>query len=120
MTNTHWISLTVFAIGCAITVVGIGLYEAWWTAAFAIGGALVGLFGWRLTSPTHPIAIGTTASGAALLGGMSVFFLFGSMVGGGSAWFVAAIGSIVAAVVLAFVVRRLLRATSKPRDTREP
>jgi hypothetical protein len=120
MTTTSWISLLVFAIGCAIAAVGIGLYEAWWTAAFAIGGALVGLFGPRLTSPTRPIAMGTAASGAALLAGMSVFFLFGSFMRGGAAWFLAAVGSIVAAIVLALVVRRLLRASAKPRDIREP
>lgn len=116
MTTTSWISLAVFATGCAITTVGVGLYEAWWTIAFAIGGALVGLFGPRLTSPARPIAIGTAASGVALLAGMSVFFLFGASMRGGVPWFVAAVASIVGAIVLAFVVRRLLRASSDSHD----
>ena len=116
MTTTQWVSLLVFATGCAISVVGIGLYEAWWTAAFAIGGALVGLFGPRLTTPARPIAIGTAASSAALLGGMGAFFLFGSLMRGGTPWFLAAIGSIAAAIVLVVVVRRLLKASAQARD----
>jgi hypothetical protein len=119
MTRTSWISVLVFATGCALTVVGIGLYQAWWTAAFSIGGALVGVFGLRLHSPTRPIAIGAAASGAALLAGMSVFFLFGSLMRGGIPWFLAGVGSIATAIVLAVVVRRLLKAPARPRDIAE-
>ena len=115
MTRTSWISLLVFATGCAITVVGIGLYEAWWTAAFLIG-SFVGVLGLRLRSPGRPVAIGAAASGTALLAGMSVFFLFGSLMRGGIPWFLAGVGSIAAAVVLAVVVRRLLRASAQTRD----
>ncbi|HEY4228066.1 MAG TPA: hypothetical protein VGM49_06990 [Candidatus Limnocylindrales bacterium] len=116
MTRTSWVSVLVYATGCAIAVVGIGIYEAWWTAAFAIGGALVGLAGLRLTSPARPVAIGAAASGAALLGGMSVFLFFGTLLGGGSPWFLAAVGSVLTAIVLLFVVRRLLMASAGPHD----
>ena len=116
MTRTSWISLLVFATGCALTVVGIGLYEAWWTAAFSIGGGLVGVFGFRLRSPARPLAIGAAASGAALLAGMSVFLLLGSLMGGGIPWLLAGVCSIAGAIVLAVVVRRLLRASVRPRE----
>jgi hypothetical protein len=119
MTTTRWVSLLVFAVGCGITSIGVGLYEAWWTIAFAIGGALVGLFGPRLTSPARPLAIGTAASGAALLAGMSVFFLFGGVTWGGTPWLLAGFGSMVAATVLALVVRRLLKPSGQAHDIRE-
>jgi hypothetical protein len=114
MTPTNWASLLVFGTGCAIAAVGIGLYEAWWTAAFAIGGALVGVFGPRMSSPARPLAIGASASGAALLAGMSIFLLFGSLTPGGIPWLLAAVGSIVAAVILV-LVRRLLKRSAQPR-----
>jgi hypothetical protein len=114
MTTTRWTSLAAFAAGCAVTVVGIGLYESWWTAAFAIGGAVVGVIGPRLTAAERPVAIGIAASGAALAGGISAFLLFGSAIGGGAAWFLAGVGSIAGAIVLGTVARRLLRAS--PRD----
>jgi hypothetical protein len=116
MTTTNWASLHVFATGCVLAVVGIGLYEAWWTAAFAVGGALVGLCGPRMSSPVRAVGIGAAASGAALLAGTSIFFLFGSLMRGGLPWLLAALGSIVAAVILVFVVRRLLRPSGPTRD----
>jgi hypothetical protein len=116
MTRTSSVSVLVYATGCAIAVVGIGIYEAWWTAAFAIGGALVGLVGLRPSSPARPVAIGAAASGAALLGGMSLFLLFGSLIGGGTPWFLGAVGSVLSAIVLVFVVRRLLLASAGPHD----
>jgi hypothetical protein len=116
MTTAARVSLVLFAVGCAITAIGVGLYEAWWTIAFAVGGALVGAVGPRLTSPGRSIAIGTTASGAALLIGMSAFFLFGTSISGSLAWLAAAVGSILGAIVLVLVARRLLTAPARPND----
>lgn len=118
MSTARIVSLVVFTAGCAIAAIGIGVYEAWWTAAFAIGGALVALSGPRLSSPARSIAVGVAASSSVLLAGMSVFFLYGSM-WGGAGWLFAAVGSIVTGIMLALVVRRLLTATSTPRDIRE-
>lgn len=110
----------MYATGIGIAVVGIDLYEAWWTAAFAIGGALVGLVGFRHRSPTRPLAIGMAASGAALLGGMSLFLLYGSFLGGGMPWLLSAVGAVLAAIALLFVARRLLRPSAEPREIPEP
>jgi hypothetical protein len=108
----------VYALGLAIALVGVGLYEAWWTAAFAIGGTVVGLVGLRHASPTRPLAVGVTTSIAALLGGLSPFLFLGGVMGGGTPWFLAAVGSVVGAVLLVFVARRLLRPNTAPRDIR--
>jgi hypothetical protein len=116
MTTTRWLSLVLFAAGCAIAAIGIAVYEAWWTAAFAIGGAVVALSSPRLSSPARSIAVAGAASGAALLAGMSVFFLYGSMWVAGTTWLMAALGSIAAAIVLALLARRLLVDPAGRRD----
>ncbi len=115
MTPTKLIGLVVFAAGWAIAAIGIAVYEAWWTAAFAIGGSVVALSAPRLSSPVRSIAVGGAASSAVLLAGMSVFFLYGSM-WGGTTWLAAAGGSIVTAFVLVLLVRRLLAGPAEPRD----
>ena len=118
MSTTRLVGLVVFLVGCAIAAIGIAVYEAWWTAAFAIGGALVALSGQRLSSPARSIAVGVAASSAVLLAGMSALFLYGSM-RGGAAWLLAAVGSILTGIVLALLVRRLLVRPGASRDIRE-
>jgi hypothetical protein len=106
--KTSPVGLVAPIAGCAIAVVGLGLYQAWWTVVFAIGGFAVALLTQRQMAPARSIAIGSAVSGAILLAGMSLFLLYGSLFGE-SLWLVASVGSIVAAILLLLVARRLLR-----------
>lgn len=99
--------------GCAVAVVGLGAYQAWWTIIFALGGFAVFLLTERRASPARAMLIGSAIAGSALLFGMGLFLLYGSSFGGGTPWLVGSISSIVSAVLLLVVARRLMR----PRTT---
>jgi DNA-binding CsgD family transcriptional regulator len=101
------VALVAVFTGCAVAVIGMGVYQAWWTAAFLIGGVAVAMLSQRRMASTRLVAIGSAIAGSALFGGMSIFLLYGSAFGG-TPWFVAAVASIVSAVLLALVARRLL------------
>jgi hypothetical protein len=125
--RTELVRFVALAAGSAVAVIGIAVYEAWWTAAFALGGAAVAVLAPRVLTRARSIAVGTVVSGAILLAGMSVFFLYGSMraparpcedcADAGAMWLAAAFGSIVIAVLLVLLVRRLLAAPAEPHDT---
>jgi apolipoprotein N-acyltransferase len=102
------VGIAAAIVGCAVTVVGLAAYQAWWTVVFAIGGLAVAFLSERDVAPARSMAIGLAIGGSILLAGMSVFFLFGSG-WGGTPWFVASIASIVTAIILGFLARRLLR-----------
>ena len=102
------VGLGALVVGFGITILGLGLYQAWWTIAFSVGGVAIALLSGPGMAAGRLVAIGAALTFAALLAGMSVFLLFGSG-WGGLPWLVAAIGSIVLAVLLAVVARRLYR-----------
>jgi hypothetical protein len=105
------VGLIALAVGCVVAVAAIVTYEAWWTIAFAFGGAAVAIFERRGHSPSRSVASGVAIGGALVLAGMALFLLYGSLVGGGAKWFVASVASAVVAVLLVIVVwrRRVVR-----------
>ena len=103
------VGLVAVIAGCVVAVVGLGVYQAWWTVAFLFGGVAVALLLQRRIAPARLLAIGSAISGSVLLGGMSLFLLYGSSFGGGTPWLIASISSIATAAVLMLVARRLLR-----------
>lgn len=103
------VGLVALIGGCAVAVYGLGWHQAWWTVAFAFGGVAVALLTQGQVAPARSLAVGSAISGSVLLGGMSLFLLFGASFGGGTPWLVASISSIVIAVALLFFARRLLR-----------
>jgi hypothetical protein len=106
--KTSPVGLVALVAGCAISVVGLGAYQAWWTVVFAIGGFAVALLTQRQVAPGRSIAIGSAIAGSLLLAGMSLFLLYGSG-WGGTPWLVASVASIVVAILLLVFARRLLR-----------
>jgi hypothetical protein len=92
--------------GCAITVIGLGAYEAWWTIAFAVAGLVVAIQTQQQTPASLSLAIGLLVGGAVLSAGMSLFLLFGSG-RGGAPWLAASIATAVLAVAFLVVARRL-------------
>lgn len=92
--------------GLAIAAIGLGVYQAWWTIAFAIGGVAVDVFERRGRSGPRSIATGAAVTGAALCAGMGVFALYGSA-WGGAIWFAAAFALLATSIVLLLVARRL-------------
>jgi hypothetical protein len=114
------VGLVAVIAGCAVAVVGLGAYQAWWTVVFAIGGFAVLLLTQQQMAPARSIAIGSAIAGSILLAGMSLFLLYGSLRGParpceacddtGTMWLVASIASIVTAILLLLVARRLVRA----------
>jgi hypothetical protein len=93
--------------GFTVALLGVGVYQAWWTTAFALGGLAVALAP-RQMAPGRAIALGAAITGAGLLGGMGLFLLYGAMFGA-SWWLIASIASLVAAVTLALVAWRVGR-----------
>lgn len=111
------VGLLAAIAGCAVTVVGLGAYQAWWSVVFAIGGLAVAFLAERQVAPGRSFAIASALTGSILLAGMSIFLLYGSG-WGGVPWFAAAVGSIATAILLGVVARRLLR-QPPPRDIPE-
>lgn len=103
------VGLVAVIAGGAASIIGLGAYQAWWTVVFAIGGFAVALLTLGRVAPARSIAIGLAIAGSLLLGGMSLFLLYGSSFGGGTPWFVAAITAIATAFALLLFARRLLR-----------
>lgn len=114
--KTPPVGLAALIAGCAIAVVGLGAYQAWWTIAIAIGGFAVFSLTQHQTTPARALAIGSAVAGSILLAGMSLFLLYGSLFGG-VPWFAASIASVVTAVLLVLYARRLFR-HRQPRDSR--
>jgi hypothetical protein len=106
------VGLVALAAGL-VTGFGVGRYEAWWTIAIAIGGAAIAIQEWRGRTAGRALAMGTGVAIAMLLGGMSLFLLFGSFVGGGTAWFAASAASLVASIGLLVILGR--SSSSVPR-----
>ena len=102
------VGLVALIAGCAVAVVGLGAYQAWWTIAFAIGGVAVALLSQRQLASARSIAIGSAITGSLLLTGMSIFLLFGTRFGS-TVWLVASLASIVTTIMLLVFARRLLR-----------
>jgi hypothetical protein len=95
---------------------GVGKYEAWWTIAIAIGGAALAIQEWRGRAAGRSLAVGAGVTAAALLGGMSIFLMFGSLLGGGTMWFAASAASVVLAIALLLVLRRSSSAAPRTGD----
>jgi hypothetical protein len=106
------VGLMALAVGCLVTVAAILTYEAWWTIAFAVGGAAIAIFERRGHTPSRSLAVGVAIGGAVVLGGMALFLLYGSVSGGGAKWFAASVVSTVVAVLLILVARRGLARTA--------
>ena len=100
------VGLIALAVGCVVAVAAILTYEAWWTVAFAVGGAVVAILERRGHAASRSIASGVAIGGAIILAGMALFFLYGSVSGGGVRWFAASAGLAVVAVLLVIVVGR--------------
>ncbi|HJP87448.1 MAG TPA: hypothetical protein VJ850_00210 [Candidatus Limnocylindrales bacterium] len=64
-----------FAVGCALAVAGLGLYQAWWTIVFPIGGFVAYAIGRDGAAPGRTIALGAGVAGALALGGMGLFLV---------------------------------------------
>jgi hypothetical protein len=110
------IRLVALIAGIAVAVVGVGVYQAWWTTAFAVGGLAVAI------SPSHlsagrSIVFGVAIAGAGVLGGMSLFFLYGAL-WGATWWLVATIAAFFAAVALALLASRLQHGASSDKQHR--
>jgi hypothetical protein len=120
--KSSWASrfgVAVALLGCGITVLGLGMYQAWWAIAFAIGGVAVSFWAQRQGQVLRPLVAGVSIIGALLLLGMGMFLLYGGMSGPAVPciecpdtqwqWFAASAGSIVVALLLVAFARRLLR-----------
>lgn len=103
--RTSPVGLLALVTGFAVTFIGLGVYQAWWTIAFSIAGFVVALQT-EHTSASRSLAIGLLVGGAILLGGMSLFLLYASGFGG-APWLAAAIASAALAVALFLVAWRL-------------
>jgi hypothetical protein len=103
--------LVALVAGFVVALFGVGVYEAWWTTAFAAGGLAVALAPREMAS-RRSIVFGAAITGAALLGGMSLFLLYGAAFGA-AWWLIASIASLLAATALALLAWRIGRATSR-------
>ena len=112
------VGLIALAAGL-VTGFGVGRYEAWWTIAIAIGGAALAIQDWRGRTAGRALAIGAGVGVALLLGGMSLFFLFGSM-WGGAPWFAASAASIIASIGLLVILRRSTLSVRRIGDAGTP
>jgi hypothetical protein len=99
------VSLVALASGL-VAGFGVGKYEAWWTIGIALGGVALAIQDWRGRSAGRAIATGAGVTAAAILAGMGMFLLFGSLLGGGTTWFAASAASIVISVGLLLFLRR--------------
>ena len=106
------VGVMALAIGTVIAVAAILRYQAWWSIAFAIGGAAVAIFERRGNASSRSIVMGLAIGGTVVLAGMAAFFLGGSLMGGGTSWFAAGMGCLVGAVLLIVAVRRGVTRTS--------
>jgi DNA-binding CsgD family transcriptional regulator len=101
------IGLTALIAGSAVTVIGLGFYQAWWTVPFVIGGFIVALLTLGRVSPGRSVAIGSAIIGSLILAGMSLFLFFVTRLS--MTFLVASLVSIVLAIALLLLLRRLLR-----------
>jgi hypothetical protein len=116
--------LAVALVGCVAAVYGLGVYQAWWTIAFAIGGVAVGFWAQRDDAILRPLVAGISFVGALLLVGVGLFLLYGWMVGPARPcpecadtrwqWLAASAASIVVAMTFVAFSRLLLRRRATP------
>jgi hypothetical protein len=117
-------------IGSAAAVVGLGVYQAWWTVAFPIGGAIAATLEHRGIRAIETTVVGVVGAVCLALGGLGAFLV---VMGGRScarpdlpcpsgppdtlllgAGLLA--GSIVVLAVLVVLVRRRLRVAARNGD----
>ena len=101
------VRLVTLVAGFGVALFGVGIYQAWWTTAFALGGLSVALMPAQVP-PVRGIAFGAAITGAGLLSGMSLFLLYGALVGA-TWWLLASMVSLLAAAALALLASRLRR-----------
>jgi hypothetical protein len=111
------VRLVALVAGFCVALFGVGVYQAWWTTAFALGGLSVALMPAHV-GPVRGIAIGAAITGAGLLGGMSLFLLYGAL-WGATWWLLASVASVLAAIALALLAWRLRRGAVS-RDIHQP
>jgi hypothetical protein len=99
------VRVLALVVGVGLALFGVGVYQAWWAIAFAVGGLSVALLPSHV-GPVRGLAFGAAIAAAGVLGGMSLFLLYGAM-WGGTWWLLAAIGSLVSAAALVLVASRL-------------
>jgi hypothetical protein len=59
--------------GIAVALVGVGVYQAWWTVVFVIAGGLVAVLHRQGLRLIHTIAIGAAVAISLALGGLGAF-----------------------------------------------
>lgn len=120
------------AIGFALGAIGLGVFQAWWAAAFAVGGVVVDRVVRREGSVGTAIGAGLAVSASLVLGALGLFLVSMSQFargrpglpeGNGLDLLVSGIGAlVVAALGLALIVRHVRRrpsaAESKSSDER--
>ena len=119
MNDTLRLGRIAFAAGVTLTAIGIGVYQAWWTIVFAIGGTVIALAVAQSRSATRSIGIGSAVIGGAIAAGTGLFLLYGSTFTGrrpcddcadvAPLWVASGVGSILLALVLVAVAWRLSR-----------
>ena len=110
------VGLIVLAAGF-VAGYGVGKYEAWWTIAIALGGAVVAIQESRGRSAGRAVAAGAGFTAASLLAGMALFLLFGSLMGGGTSWFAASAASLVTSIALLSLLRRSTASVSRDANS---
>lgn len=101
------VRLVALVVGFGVSLFGVGVYQAWWMTAFALGGLSVALMPAE-APPVRGLMFGAAVTGAGLLAGMSIFLLYGAM-WGATWWLLASVASVLAAVALALLASRLRR-----------
>jgi len=67
-------ALAVIA-GAAVAIVGLGLYQAWWTVVFPIGGAVVAMLERRGVRAVDALISGGAIAAALASGGVGAFLV---------------------------------------------
>jgi hypothetical protein len=112
-------------VGCAVAVAGLGLYQAWWTVVFPIGGAIVAILERRGVRAVEAVVVGAATASALAMGGIGAFL---SLMSGRSCarppcpdgpplLLIAGLGALLAsAVVLAIVAAHVRRRRRQQSD----
>lgn len=123
------LALAAAAVGFAIAAFGLGVYQAWWTLAFAVGGLAIAWADIR-GSASAPAIVGGLAIAAILaLGFLGVFLVVMSPFagrrpdlppGGGVPILLLGFGALaVASLALAVTIRYMRRAIKRSTDSEQ-